>query len=211
MPKRGYPRGRWTVPASVVCVLFLVMAGAPPVRAADQRTDQAAPAAASAGTSPALAELLAELAAGSYEVTLLTGDEVRLEVHAGGRFGVDVMPAPRPDGTTPSVEWYTEDGGLYVVPADAAAHIDSGLLDRQLFDVAYLAANGYADGDAGALPVIVEYAAQVPAGAVASRSGDLAASTRTATLESLNAAGVSIDKEEASSFWTALADRKSVV
>src|SRR2546422_6603847 len=80
----------------------------------------------------------------SYDVTLVTGDTVHVTV-AGGRYRTSTELAPRPDGHPVLVSTLVGGGHTYVVPSDAAQLVASGRLDRRLFDVQQLIADGYAD------------------------------------------------------------------
>ncbi|MGH9242896.1 MAG: S8 family peptidase [Acidimicrobiales bacterium] len=145
----------------------------------------------------------------SYTVTLITGDRVLLTAAGGDRYSVTVEPAPRADGTTPVIQVTQGEDGLYALPDDVLAPVAAGRLDEELFNVAYLAANGYADEASGQLPVIVGYADETGPAAVAHAVDGLAASSRTVTLESVNAAGVRVDKADAGAFWASLRGAQS--
>ncbi|MCW6005635.1 S8 family serine peptidase [Micromonospora sp. CPCC 205371] len=135
------------------------------------------------------------------EVTLVTGDVVTVGVEPNGGLSAEVTaPAPRRNGRAVVYSTVRERDSLYVYPSDALGPVTEGRLDRRLFDVAYLARNGYADKDSKTLPVIVRY----PAGArsdLSRRADDLPASARTATLATVNAAAVEVEKPNAETFW----------
>ncbi|MFB9247503.1 S8 family serine peptidase [Sphaerisporangium melleum] len=78
-------------------------------------------------------------------LTLITGDVVTV---ASGRITV-----AGPDGEPIGARVITADGDTYVYPASAAQGVTSGLLDKQLFNVTRLVAEGYGDS----LPLIVTY------------------------------------------------------
>jgi subtilisin family serine protease len=156
--------------------------------------------------------VLDALGAGTYVITLLTGDRVTLDAGGGGRFAVSVDPAPRADGSTPIIEVSANQpdrsdgsdagGGLYVLPHDVLEPIASGRLDRELFNVEYLAASGYHDAATTRLPVIVEYSAR-PGVAALPAAAALPASDVTANLESIGGVALGVDKGMAADFWTA--------
>lgn len=116
-------------------------------------------------------------------VTLVTGDKVLLRgttkpvVEAGpGRAG---MP----------FQIYRDHGDTYVVPADAAALVSAGTLDRRLFDVTALDKAGYGDSDRTDLPLIVSGpAAQLKA-------------AKARVLPSLDAVAVRTEKTQTGGFW----------
>ncbi|MFC0111940.1 S8 family peptidase [Kibdelosporangium aridum] len=101
-----------------------------------------APAGTAAAAPPA--------AAGSpTQVTLITGDKVALLGNS-----VQVTPAPR--GRTVPFQEFTRHGDRYVVPDDAAMLIQSGRLDRELFNVTGLIRQGYDDAHTKSIPLLVE-------------------------------------------------------
>jgi subtilisin family serine protease len=145
---------------------------------------------------------LTGLGAGPYEITLVTGDRVRLSRQGNG-YDADVETvAPRPDGE-PAPEFLTRAGpnGFYVFPLDAFAAVQAGRLDPDLFNVQYLAANGYDDANMPAVPVIAQYPKGRAAKAVRAAADALPASTPTAQLESVGAVAVAVGKVEAAAFW----------
>ncbi|MDX6260398.1 MAG: hypothetical protein QOH84_2086 [Kribbellaceae bacterium] len=101
------------------------------------------------GTEPAG---LAVAAPAPEWIRLITGDQVAFD---GGSL-VAVRPGLGRGGIRLSV--YRSDGHLYVVPADAAALAERGVVDRRLFDVSLLARPEYRRQNADGLAVIVTYA-----------------------------------------------------
>ncbi|GGT11494.1 S8 family serine peptidase [Nonomuraea spiralis] len=178
----------------------VVVPGSPAALAEGQ---QAAPAAPAAGPAPGPITLTG-LGAGSHTVTLVTGDAVRLKDAGGGKYAVDAKAVARPDGTLPRLSTMATPDGVYVTPSDAIPAIQAGRLDRELFNVTYLAENGYADDQAKQLPVIVQYPRQNSAAAVASAAKAIPASEPGHALESINAAAVTVTKAEAGNFWRAV-------
>ena len=90
-------------------------------------------------------------------VTLVTGDVVQVSTGADGRQAVTLEP--RPDGTIPQAAINQAGGHLYVVPFDAMGLLAAKRLDRDLFDVTALLADGYDDASRSTLPVLVDYGA----------------------------------------------------
>ncbi|WP_157987747.1 S8 family serine peptidase [Jiangella endophytica] len=180
----------------------LVMSGAPTAGA--ERPD---PAPFDTGGPPAAAgppSALAGLDQASYDLTLITGDRVRVERVAPGDYSVQAEAATRPDGSVPRIE-VTNQGAsdaLYAIPDDVRGPLESGLLDEQLFDVAYLAENGYADR--ADLPLIVEYAGAQDARTLAGRAATLAATGASVPLDSIDAAAITVDRAGAADFWASL-------
>jgi hypothetical protein len=85
-------------------------------------------------------------------IRLITGDEVAI-----GPLGSVV--AVRPGAGRQGIRVTVQQTGhhLYVVPADAAALVTRGVLDRRLFDVTLLSRPEYRQQNAAGLAVIVTY------------------------------------------------------
>lgn len=194
---RGYgrwvpgPRGLLAACAAVAVVLSL----APPGAAAREPDTAAAPAAPAAGP-------VTDLAPGTYPVTLVTGDRVQLTVYADQTVAVGFTAVARPDGSTPSGDWYTADGGIMVVPDDARIHLAAGRLDHRLFDVAYLARQGFTDARTSGLPLILEYADQV-APATALRAAGVATADAQ-PLASIQATAVEVSSDSVADIWASV-------
>jgi subtilisin family serine protease len=158
------------------------------------------PVAVNGSSSPstaAPAALPTDARTSSHEVTLVTGDVVRVD-EVGGRTAVTIN---RSASGSVGYESYTHDGDTYVVPTNARPYVQSGALDRELFNVTGLIENGYADAATQRLPVLVTYDGDSN---ISERSAALPASTRTSTLPSVDGAAVSIAKSSAESFWSAV-------
>jgi subtilisin family serine protease len=143
----------------------------------------------------------AKSGAASYSVTLITGDRVELDVLADGRQSATVDPAARGAGLPEATFDVVRDSGdLYVFPSDAAEFLDDEL-DRELFNVSSLVAQGLHDGAARSLPLIVDYERRV---------GSLPpALHRVADLESIDAAVAREPRAEAGAFGRAVARASS--
>ncbi|MGW0424591.1 S8 family peptidase [Streptomyces sp. NPDC003015] len=133
-------------------------------------------------------------------VTLVTGDRVRLD--ARGRV-TGVQRAPGREDVPVSVRRLG--GEQYVVPADAAARIGQGTLDKRLFDVSALIRAGYDDARRGTLPLIVSY------DGTGARRRDMQKSlvadagvTVRRNLPSLGGAALTVPKSEADDAWKTL-------
>ncbi|MEV5961272.1 S8 family serine peptidase [Kribbella sp. NPDC051952] len=144
---------------------------------------------------------LTGLTSGSHTVTLITGDRVKL-TGSGGHYGLAVEAARRGEG--PPVSFATQAGpdGVFVIPTDAAPAVRAGTLDRRLFDVKYLAENGYADDAVKQVPLIVQYPANRPAAAIRSAADALPASTPTRDLHSIHGSALEVPKAQAGKFWS---------
>ena len=87
----------------------------------------------------------------TYTVTLLTGDVVTVTGKKSGCPTVSVLPAAKSEVLSRSCG---PDGHVRVVPAEVAPLLGT-VLDRDLFDVTTLIANGYDDAHTKDLPLIV--------------------------------------------------------
>ncbi|MFC7589458.1 S8 family serine peptidase [Nonomuraea antimicrobica] len=124
----------------------------------------------------------------SKKITLITGDVVTYGTGTDGSPQATVDPAERPGGAPVFFLSVRERDSYYVYPADAMDLVSSGRLDRGLFDVAYLAGNGYADAESATLPLIVQH-------------GQVAGAR---TLASIDGAAVKVDKRTATRFWSGI-------
>ncbi|WP_406164035.1 S8 family peptidase [Streptomyces sp. NBC_00882] len=139
-------------------------------------------------------------------VTLLTGDRVRLD--ARGRV-TGVRQAPGREHVPVSVRGVG--GDQYVVPADAAALIGQGLLDKRLFDVSGLIRAGYDDTRRGTLPLIVSYEGESAQRRSTQKSlvADADATVRR-ELPSVAGAAITVPKAGADDLWQALTEEQGV-
>ncbi|MEV0388374.1 S8 family serine peptidase [Nonomuraea sp. NPDC050643] len=129
----------------------------------------------------------------SDEITLITGDRVRVRAVDGEHQAVTVTPAPRADGSVPTFQVLESEDGVTVIPDDVAALVPERL-DGALFNVTELAGQDYG----GAIPLILTYAAQAPKAAIP-------AVKQVRTLESIGGAGVSVAAADAATFGAELA------
>ena len=137
-----------------------------------------------------------------HTVTLLTGDVVRVTDVGSGHHAVDVV---RARGARGGVRTETVGDHLYVWPDEVLPYVASGVLDRRLFDVTGLIAQGYDDAHSDGLPLIVGYggAATARAAAPAAPPG----ATRVRTLPSINGAAMRADKKRVREVWTSTRPR----
>ena len=147
-------------------------------------TAEAAPAAA---TSTAAVT-------GQATITLITGDVVTYKTTADGKQSVALLDGAGSDST--SILIRGDGQHLYAIPSSVQPAFFGGTLDRALFDVKYLAGNGYGDAKSATLPVIVQYPSSVTA---------LPGATVTTPLPSIHAAGVRVRKKDAAAFWRSVA------
>ncbi|MCO1594780.1 S8 family serine peptidase [Micromonospora sp. RHAY321] len=131
-------------------------------------------------------------------VTLITGDTVTVTTAADGS---TVSTVRRPNGSMSSFHRTVLDGDTYVYPDEALPYVTGGVLDRQLFNVTELIADGYDDAHTDRLPLIVTLT-------------DAAARNRTRPtvdgaelvrpLDSVRGAALTRQRATAEKFWTAL-------
>ncbi|WP_433519800.1 S8 family peptidase [Nonomuraea sp. CA-143628] len=133
------------------------------------------------------------------KITLVTGDTVTYSKDAKGRASVVVDPRDGQEATNYQAQ--QDEHGYYVIPADAGPYVSSGLLDKELFNVDYLAVNGYGDAKADRLPLIVQYQPQVKSGDVAGKARSLKGGAEPLVLKSIDGAALKVDKKQARAFW----------
>ncbi|MEO3795833.1 S8 family serine peptidase [Nonomuraea sp. B10E15] len=193
-PSPGRRRTGALLAASALALGTLAVPGA------SAQAQEPAPAATPA-TGPVT---LTGLGPGDRTVTLITGDRVRLTDTGGGTYAVRPEAGVRPDGTTAQLTTLATPKGVYVTPSDAVPAINAGRLDRELFNVTYLAENGYTDDETEQVPVIVQYPGEHSDQAVASAAQAIPASEPVLALESVNASALRVTKAEAGAFWSAV-------
>ncbi|WP_030681417.1 S8 family peptidase [Streptomyces cellulosae] len=139
-------------------------------------------------------------------ITLITGDRVQLD--ARGRV-TGVQQAPGREGVPVSVR--SLGGEQYVVPADAAARIGQGTLDKRLFDVSALIRAGYDDARRATLPLIVSYDGKGARRTDTQKSlvADADVTVRR-ELPSVSGAALTVPKAEAEDAWQVLTSTPGV-
>ncbi|MET8275088.1 S8 family serine peptidase [Streptomyces sp. NPDC005096] len=135
---------------------------------------------------------------GTRSVTLITGDKVTIGTAADG---TTVRSFEGPDGTTTGFHTSVIDGSTYVYPDAALPYVSSGKLDKQLFNVTQLIADGYDDAHTAALPLIVRY---TDAAAKLRTRPKVAGSTVARRLDSIQGAALGQKRDKAPEFWSAL-------
>ncbi|MFG3060581.1 S8 family peptidase [Streptomyces sp. NPDC048231] len=157
----------------------------------------------------------AERGAASATVQLVTGDRVTVTTLPGGRRTASVQPGPgRERIVFRTLEG--DDKALTVLPSDAEPLVAAGTLDRRLFDVTALIAQGYDEAHGDALPLIVfsgpsragaRVTAQAArtAEATADRLAALNESSAPArTLSSIGARSLRVSDGDLGTFWKTL-------
>lgn len=185
MPHLSLTRRRWAVgTVTAVALTGLVLTPVAP---------------ASAGNGPARTRPVA--APTVAQVTLVTGDVVRVSTGADRKRSV--VLEPRPDGTIPQASITQVRGHLYVVPTEAFGLLAAGRLDRALFDVTALLEDEYDDKSRPTLPVMVDYGKGAVA-ATEARTTTYDAARRTVAVPELGIAAYHARKANARSFWADL-------
>ncbi len=126
-----------------------------------------------------------------HTVTLITGDVVT--VNATGTVSVKA-----PDGGPANARILESAGDLFVFPYSALSFAAKGMLDRRLFNVTDLIADGYDDAHRDNLPLIVSYGTQ---SAVARVNTPPAGSAMVRPLASVDGAAVTAAHAQARDFW----------
>lgn len=135
-----------------------------------------------------------------HTVTLLTGDVVRLTTFPDGRQEVDVEQAPGRVGYQLS----RHDGDVHVTPYDALPLVAAGRLDRRLFNITQLVADGYHDAARSTLPLLVTGDTTTP-GVRAAAPRTPAGATRRRELPSIGGVALHEEKSRARDFWASVA------
>ncbi|WP_405099596.1 S8 family peptidase [Micromonospora sp. NBC_01412] len=147
------------------------------------------------------------------QVTLITGDVVTVAVGADRKVTAGVSETAYRPGPPPSFLQVSDGDALYVYPSDAISLVKAGKLDARLFDVNYLASNGYDNTSSSDLPLIFQYRKPNDAARDAGRQvRDVAAevdalpgTARPRALHSINAAATKVARKNADELWAALA------
>ncbi len=177
---RRRPRGGHLWVAVVAFATVLGLAGPAPSASAS-----AAPT--SGRTSDSVAEAV-------HRITLITGDVVTVTDLGDGRSTAVVDPK---DLVSEGIRSVTVGGEQYVLPSAALPYVADGTLDRELFNVTALVAQGLDDASRSSLPLIVQYSSAQAEGR--SKTPDGAVETR--SLESIDANAVITRKSDTQDFW----------
>lgn len=134
-------------------------------------------------------------------VTLVTGDVVEVWTMANGRQVASVRPSEH--RRSAGLQIREVRGDLYTVPDDAVPYIESGTLDRELFNVTDLIEQGYDDAHSSTVPLLVSYGS---AGQYAARRNQKlpGGARQTLALPAINGAAWEAKKDQAQAFWTAM-------
>ncbi|MGI5139266.1 MULTISPECIES: S8 family serine peptidase [unclassified Streptomyces] len=153
----------------------------------------------------------------SATVRLVTGDQVTVTTLPGGRHTASMQPGPGRE-QIPFQTLEGDDKQLTVLPFDAAGLVNAGTLDRRLFNVTALIADGYDEAHTSALPLIVSsqpepsragarVTAQAATAAAATADRLLALNTPATparNLESIHARSLRVADHDLGAFWKTL-------
>jgi subtilisin family serine protease len=153
---------------------------------------------AGAGWAGPPATAAATTADGSHQhtVTLLTGDRVTVTSAAAATGAV----TPAKGREHIRFATFRSGGHLYVLPQDATRLVQTGRLDRRLFDISALVNFGYDDASRSSLPLIIGYAGGTARPAASTLAAAGARVTR--DLPDVNGAAMLADKAKASAVWS---------
>ena len=140
-------------------------------RRAARRTLLGTPSVAGAAGSPPPSPAARKASAQAHRITLITGDVITVKDAGDGKSTVTVDPVSPTSGV---IHTQTVGKDLYVWPEVALPYLAANRLDRDLFNVTELIADGYDDAHSSVLPLIVEYkdAATAPQARAADVRGD---------------------------------------
>ena len=130
-------------------------------------------------------------------ITLLTGDVVHVTSDGDRILGLSVTARSGP------VQTQTVGGQTYVIPSSAQPFLAAGTLDRQLFNITGLLADGYDDQSRGSIPLIVQFGTTGPRTARSAPS-TLPGTETAAELPSIGGRAVTADKDATTDLWSAI-------
>ncbi|MET9669274.1 S8 family serine peptidase [Streptomyces sp. NPDC006475] len=134
----------------------------------------------------------------THTVTLITGDKVTIGTAADGT----VIRSFEGAGlATTGYHRAVIDGATYVYPDSVLPYVSAGNLDKRLFNVTQLIADGFDDAHADRLPLIVNY---TDAAATSRTLPKVAGSSVVRRLDSVQGASVAQNRDKATAFWSAL-------
>lgn len=178
---------------------MLAVAGAALLSLVQPAALSPAHAAASATTDSTAPAAQRNVPSGVHTVTLITGDVVTTR-QSGSKVGgtVDVRSAT---GAPADAHVMESNDDLYVYPNSVLPYVAAGTLDKRLFNISELVANGYDDAHRDKLPLIVSYGSKAASGL---RSATPKGATRVRALGSVRGAALAEDRDRSADFWRAV-------
>ncbi|MFG3022560.1 S8 family serine peptidase [Streptomyces sp. NPDC048254] len=177
---------------------MFAVAGAALLSLAQPAALSAAHAAAAATDGSAAPAAQRNVPPGTHSVTLITGDVVVTRQSGAGRGTVDVRGAAGAEAQAHIME---TNGDLYVYPDSVLPYVAAGTLDKRLFNISRLVADGYDDAHRDRLPLIVSYDSKAASGL---RSATPKGATRVRVLGSVRGAALAEDRDRSADFWRAV-------
>ncbi|SCF10819.1 S8 family serine peptidase [Micromonospora mirobrigensis] len=193
-----FPHPRRARLTAVVSAVLAATGGTPALAAAPGPATQPGPTT----TAPAAPASGRSVPPGTRSVTLITGDVVTTRRTGNG----GTVDTRRPDGTPSPVRVVESGADLFVYPQAVLPYLAAGTLDKRLFNVTGLIADGYDDAHVDQLPLIVSY--DDAAAGLRTTTAPTGA-TRTRTLSSIKGAALSEDRHRADEFWAAITAGRS--
>lgn len=147
----------------------------------------------------------------TYHVTLVTGDRVTLTSSGQGRYSVVATPNP---GATPAVAVTARSGSrgnaaaVSATPFAASALVASGMLDRNLFDLRWLATHGD-NGSGAVIPLTVQFSGKLSAAALTGKAAALGGVTLVAAHPETATVDLKVSAAHAAPFWAALSGQSA--
>ncbi|RLK59518.1 subtilase family protein [Actinokineospora cianjurensis] len=139
-----------------------------------------------------------------FQVTLVTGHQVEAVRDVSGRWSVGLAPS----GPATQYSTFSKQRGkttdVYLVPRAAAALVQAGVVDRELFNVTGLVRQQFDDKHTKTVPLLVEYGQGVAAAALEGAKVERAMPT-------LGFTAVAEDKANAGRFWASIARNGSAL
>ncbi|MFG1709635.1 S8 family serine peptidase [Nonomuraea sp. M3C6] len=134
----------------------------------------------------------------SRAVTLITGDTVTVGTAADGG---EITTVQGSDGRVTGFHVNKVGTDTYVYPGSALPYVAAGLLDKELFNLTRLLADGYDNAHTDHLPLIVTY---TDAAARSRTQAVPSGAAKVRTLSSIQGAALTQDRDHAADLWTAL-------
>ncbi|MGS0497565.1 S8 family serine peptidase [Pseudoalteromonas mariniglutinosa] len=138
--------------------------------------------------------------------TLITGDKVSARLNTDGTIGGIRLLGE--NGEEAFTSLFKRGGESYVIPASAQAKVDSGALDRELFNIDKLYQAGYDDASSDSLQVIVEYRANTLAKKPFSMA--MPGAKVKATFEVIDSVVMTVEKDQMSDVLSGLSANTAV-
>ena len=149
---------------------------------------------ASTGNGPTI--INDQIGTGEHEITLITGDVVKVTTLENGQSVIQVEPTQN-NGDGIRIMTVGED--TYVFPNSTMPYLAEGKLDQNLFNITKLIEYKFDDENSNTVPVIVQYE-ENKARALSTKKAPKG-SKKHRDLKSINGAALAANKKEARIFW----------